>query len=314
MDPSLTPGGSSGGPAVAVAAGLAPLALGTDSGGSSRRPPAHVGVVGFKPSLGAIPYGPGFAEPVSGVGVMAPITRTVADAALVFETLAGFDARDPDSAMPLAPADDRPLRVGYSPRFGLDAAVDADVAAAIEAAVAALAEAGASIVRRDPVWPAGVTETALMPLQHAGLAAIHGEAFRSQPDAFDPDIAVQIEQGLALSGAAVAAALLLSAELARRAAENFEDVDLLIGPTVPCVAWPRDQLGPATIGGVPVAPRAHAVFTPLFNHARVPAIGIPCGTGRDGLPVGLQIVGPRGHDRRVLAFAEFAEGVLAGVG
>src|SRR5206468_11116261 len=89
---------SSGGPATAVAADLVPLAIGTDAGGSSRRPPAHVGVVGFKPSYGAIPYGPGFAEPFFGISVIAPIARNVADAALAFEAMAGFDPRDPDSA------------------------------------------------------------------------------------------------------------------------------------------------------------------------------------------------------------------------
>jgi aspartyl-tRNA(Asn)/glutamyl-tRNA(Gln) amidotransferase subunit A len=311
MDPALTPGGSSGGPVVAVAAGMVPLALGTDSGGSSRRPPAHVGVVGFKPTFGAVPYGPGFAEPVPGIGVICPITRTVDDVALVFEILAGFDPRDPDTSAPLMPAEFRPLRIAYSPRFGLDTPVDDDVAEAVESAVALLGEAGVTVVRRDPVWPDGVTESSLMPLQHAGLAAIHGEAFRRDPGLFDPDIAVQIESGLSLTGAEVSAALLLSAELARRAGQPFADADLLVGPTVPCVAWPLDRLGPETIGGVPVAPRAHAVFTPLFNHAKVPAISIPCGRGRAGLPVGIQIVGPRGHDRRVLAFAAFAETVLA---
>lgn len=98
LDPALTPGGSSGGPATAVAAGLVPLAIGTDAGGSSRRPPAHVGVAGFKPSYGAIPYGPGFAEPFFGLSVIAPIAADVADIALAFEAMAGVDARDPDAA------------------------------------------------------------------------------------------------------------------------------------------------------------------------------------------------------------------------
>ena len=97
MDLSLTPGGSSGGCAVAVAAGLAPLALGTDGGGSSRRPPAHVGVVGFKPSFGAIPDPFGFPHAFNGLQSMAPIARTVRDAALMFEAMAGADARDPQS-------------------------------------------------------------------------------------------------------------------------------------------------------------------------------------------------------------------------
>ena len=172
LNPDLTPGGSSGGPAAAVAAGLVPLAIGTDAGGSSRRPPAHVGVVGFKPSYGAIPYGPGFAEPFFGISVIAPIARNVADAALAFEAMAGPDPRDPDSA--LVETDDvdlSDLRIAFSPKLGLDTPVDTVIAERLEAIVEHLAKTGLRIARRDPVWPAGATEEALMPLQHAGLAA-----------------------------------------------------------------------------------------------------------------------------------------------
>lgn len=304
MDPRLTPGGSSGGPAVAVAAGLVPLALGTDAGGSSRRPPAHVGIVGFKPSFEAVPYGPGFAEPFVGLSVMAPMARTVADATLMFEVLASPPRR------PVTPISD--LRVAFSPRFGLDVPVDDDVAAAIEQAVVDLGRAGARIERRDPVWPAGAGESVLMALQHAGLAAIHGETWRRDPALFDPDIGRQIERGLSLSGVEIAQALQLSSEIERSMAAFFSGVDLLIGPTTPCVAWPLTQLGPERIGGIEVESRAHAVFTPLFNYAKVPALSLPCGNGRDGLPVGLQIIGARGSDLDVLAFAAFAEHAMDG--
>ncbi|MEJ1160160.1 amidase [Prosthecomicrobium sp. N25] len=316
MDPRLTPGGSSGGPSTAVAAGLVPVSLGTDAGGSSRRPPAHVGAVGFKPSYGAIPRGPGFASPFGGLSCPSPIARTVADVAAMFAVLRGPDPRDPDSLV-LSFAEPRPpeaLRIAWSPRFGLDAAVDEEVAAGVERAVAALVGAGLTIDRRDPVWPEGATEAALMPIQHAGLAAIHGEAFRRDPGLFDPDVAAQIERGLGLDGTAVARAQGLSQDVMRSVARFFGAWDVLIGPTVPCVAWPNDRLGPERIGGVAVAPRAHAVFTPLFNHARVPAISVPAGRGRDRLPFGLQIVGPRGHDDRVLAVARAAEAILADAG
>ena len=109
----------------------------------------------------------------------------------------------------------------------------------------------------------------------------------------------------------MAQALALGAEVARALAGFLAEVDLLIGPTTPCVAWPLERLGPETIGGVAVSPRGHAVFTPLFNHARVPALSLPCGRGRDGLPVGLRIIARRGRDRLVLAFAAQAEAVLA---
>jgi aspartyl-tRNA(Asn)/glutamyl-tRNA(Gln) amidotransferase subunit A len=304
LDPKLTPGGSSGGPATAVAAGLVPLAIGTDAGGSSRRPPAHVGVVGFKPSYGAIPYGPGFAEPFFALSVIAPIATNVADIALAFDSLVGLDPRDPDSATIANEPDELDgLRIAYSPRLGLDVAVDEVVANGLASAVEHLSSAGLQIANRDPVWPPGVTEESIMPLQQAGLAALYGDAFRRDPTVFDVDIARQIERGLSWTGAEVAAAQSASSAIARAFAAFFCDVDFLLTPTVPCVAWPLSQLGPTMIGGLPASPRGHAIFTPFVNHARLPAISIPCGMDRSGLPFGLQIISGRGHDRGLLKAA-----------
>ncbi|MBR0782983.1 amidase [Bradyrhizobium iriomotense] len=312
LDPALTPGGSSGGPAAAVAAGLVPLAIGTDAGGSSRRPPAHVGVAGFKPSYGAIPYGPGFAEPFFGLSVIAPIAADVADIALAFEAMAGVDLRDPDSAGIARDATDiASLRIAFSPRLGLDVAVDDVVANGLVSVIARLSATGLNITQRDPVWPAGATEEAIMPLQHAGLAALYGDAFRKDPTVFDPDIARQIERGLSWSGPDVAGALIASAAIANAFAAFFNEVDLLLTPTVPCVAWPYTQLGPDTIGGRAASPRAHAVFTPFVNHARLPAISLPCGRDANGLPFGLQIIARRGQDRTLLRAVRQIEVQLA---
>jgi len=313
LDPALTPGGSSGGPAAAVAAGLVPLAIGTDAGGSSRRPPAHVGVAGFKPSYGAIPYGPGFAEPFFGLSVIAPIAADIADIALAFEAMAGSDPRDPDSAVIAKEVGDvAGLRISFSPRLGLDVAIDDVVADGLVSAVDRLSAAGLRIMQHDPVWPTGATEDAIMPLQHAGLAALYGDAFRKDPTIFDPDIAKQIERGLSWSGAEVAGALVASAAVANAFAAFLTDVDLLLTPTVACVAWPLTQLGPDMIGGRPASPRGHAVFTPFVNHARLPAISIPCGTDPRGLPFGLQIVARRGQDRTLLDAAQRIEALLQG--
>lgn len=300
-----------GGPAAAVAAGLVPLAIGTDAGGSSRRPPAHVGVAGFKPSYGAIPYGPGFAEPFFGLSVIAPIAADAADIALAFEAMVGADPRDPDSSVVALQAEDiGGQRIAFSPRLGLDVAIDDVVANGLASAIERLSAAGLCITQRDPVWPAGTTEDAIMPLQHAGLAALYGDTFRKDPTIFDPDIARQIERGLSWSGAEVAGALLASAAIANAFAAFFTEVDLLLTPTVPCVAWPLTQLGPDMIGGKPASPRAHAVFTPFVNHAHLPAISIPCGTDRCGLPFGLQIIAARGQDRSLLGAAQEIEAIL----
>ncbi|CCD89972.1 Putative Glutamyl-tRNA(Gln) amidotransferase subunit A (Glu-ADT subunit A) [Bradyrhizobium sp. ORS 285] len=312
LDPRLTPGGSSGGPAVAVAAGQVPLAIGTDAGGSSRRPPAHVGVVGFKPSYGAIPYGPGFAEPFWRISAIAPITTDVADASLAFDVMAGADARDPDSFDLPSAAAGAPLRLAFSPRLGLDVSVDDAVSAGLQQAVDRVRASGLAILDKDPVWPADLAEDAVMPLQHAGLAALYGDALRSDPTQFDPDIARQIERGLGLSGAEVGRALEASTQIARAFAAFFTEVDVLLAPTVPCVAWPFTQLGPSEIGGKAASPRAHAVFTPFANHAGVPAISIPCGVNSRDLPFGLQLIAARGHDRVLLEVAAQAERVFRG--
>lgn len=310
-DLQRTPGGSSGGAAAAVAAGIGHFALCTDGGGSTRRPAAHSGVVGFKPSAGAIAHPVGFAEPVFGNSVVGIMARRVADVAAVFDTIAGPDRRDPmcvpgADAAPLRAGLDRPaarLRIAYSPRLGLEVPVDAEVLLAIERAARWLADAGADVIEADPPWPSGTSEDALMPLQLAGLAALHGDAFRRDPTAFDPDIAVQIERGLGLGAADVARALLHRDAMYAALAPFFDAHDLLLSPTTPCVAWPLDQLGPKMIAGRSVAPRAHAVFTPAFNHLYAPACSVPIGLDAQGLPIGAQLAGWRGRDADVLRAA-----------
>jgi aspartyl-tRNA(Asn)/glutamyl-tRNA(Gln) amidotransferase subunit A len=312
---ALTPGGSSGGPVAAVASGMVPLAIGTDAGGSSRRPPAHTGLVGLKPSFGAVPYGPGFSEPFFAISCTCPIARTVADTALAFEVMVGASVLDPHSA--ILPADGglpaRRMRIAYTPRWGLDVPVEPEVATHVAACVERLRRAGLTILDSDPQWPAGAAEAGLGAIQQGGLAALFGASWSDRPDRIDPDLGAQISAGLALAGTDVASALLLSEQVAVAGARFFatKGLDAAIGPTTPCAAWPVDRLGPETIAGVPVGPRGHAVFTPLFNHTRQPAISVPCGLDRSGLPLGLQIVMPRGRDRDLLRLAAAVEEALA---
>ena len=316
LDLSLTPGGSSGGNSAIVAAGGVPVSIGTDGGGSSRRPPSHCGLVGFKPSYGAIAHPFGFAEPFWWLTSISPIAQDVEDAALLFTVMAGEDVRDPESR-PLAPERRERvagLRLAYHPKLGLDVPVDPDVAAAFDAALTALRKAGLSLTERAPVWPSAAERASLGAIQFAGLAAIHGAAYRARPDLIDPDVARQIEDGFAVTGIRFAEGVEASQRVRRTVGAFFADFDLLLSPTTACVAWSNTRLAPETIDGQPVDSRGHAVFTPLFNHAQTPAISIPCGRGRNGLPVGLQIVGAVGEDRRVLAFARHAERILAEAG
>ena len=312
LDNRLTTGGSSGGAAAALATGYVPIALGSDGGGSARRPVAHAGVVGFKPSGGVVAS----AREVSQVGVPGPMARTVEDIRLFFQAIRGHDARDPFSVppIPISVLPEHP-RLAWSPRLGLGAPLDDDVTETLEHAVTVLRSSGFAITNADPDWPEGAGEASLMPLQHAGLAARFGDIWRREPNLFDPDIAAQIEDGFSLTATDVARATSMSTAVASTAARFFAaGHDFLLTPTTPCVAWPFAQLGPTTIGGVCVPHRGHAVFTPLFNHAFCAAISLPAGVGRGGLPVGLQIVGPRFSDDALLALAARVEATFAAEG
>ena len=312
MDPALTPGGSSGGAAAALGAGFSPIAVGTDGGGSGRRPASHVGAVGLKPSAGAIPspfgFG-GFYGPLH--GVVAPMGRTVADVRLMFDVMAGPDPRDPVSVAVLDAHPPKRPRVAYSPRLGLSVAVDPDVRTAVDAAVDRLRAAGWAIELADITWPEGTSETAFSPITQASAVHMYGDVWQRDPDLFGDNVSAMIRSGLKVTGAEVAAATRLADKVARAVAEFFTTYDYLLTPTTACVSWPVEQVWPPVIEGKPASPRGHAVFTPLFNQALVPAISVPCGGGRDGLPVGLQIVAPRLHDRPLLEMAARAEAVLA---
>lgn len=312
-DLSRTPGGSSGGCAAALAADMAAAALGGDGGGSCRRPPAHVGAVGFKPSPGAVPDPWGFPGTLPGIACTCPMGRTVADARALFAAVTGMHPDDPlcQDPAPPGPPTER-LRIAYSPHLGLGLPLDADVRAAVDAAVATLRRGGLAVAEADPEWPPGTAEARILAIEDAGLAALFGAQWQAAPELFDPHIGGQIERGLRRTGADVAGAHAWSLRIASNIARFFANWDLLLCPTVACVAWPADRLDPETVGGRPAAHRDHAAFTPLFNHARTPAISIPCGAGQGGLPVGLQVVGPRLADWRVLAAAAAMERALAG--
>lgn len=295
---ALTPGGSSGGAAAATAAGFTPIALCTDGGGSTRRPAAHVGLVGMKPSLGAIPYLPhSFPEPNLGCSVVGLMAHDVEDVELAMQVLAGFSDADPYSAVMPPPEPDRPLRVAWSPDLGCGFAIDADVLACLEGVVR-----GLEVERASPRWPAGTGEYPLVATQQAGVAAFYGEAIEQRRADVDPDIVALMEAGRKRTGTELAQCVLKRDALVEALSAFFAQYDLLLAPTAPVTAWPLGQLGPATIGGRPATPRGHAAFTPLFNYCGVPACSVPAGLVR-GLPVGLQVIGPRFADARVLRYA-----------
>jgi aspartyl-tRNA(Asn)/glutamyl-tRNA(Gln) amidotransferase subunit A len=311
-DLRLTTGGSSGGAASATAAGIGALALATDAGGSTRRPAAHAGLVGMKPTFGLIPCGPGFDEPNFGLSVIGQMGRDVADTALLWEQLLGFSPHDWGSqpvqvARPrLNEPPSKHLRIAWSPDLGCGFPVDADVLDALERLVRRLEADGYAIELAAPAWPQGVREYPLLKLQQAGLAALHGDALEREPCELDADIAAQMRLGRTHTGEDLARLLTLREHLHAAYAAFFARYQLLLCPTTPTVSWPVEQLGPPVIGGQPAGPRGHAVFTPLFNYVQAPACSVPAGLVR-GLPVGLQVAGPRYGDAAVLAMAAHLE-------
>lgn len=312
-NPALTPGGSSGGAAAALAAGFTPIALGTDGGGSGRRPAGLCGVVGLKTSAGAIPNPFGFGGAYGPLyGVTAPMGRTVADARVAFEVMAGPDPRDPHSVATLDLSPPAAARIAVSPRLGLDVAVDVDVMSAFTEAVAKLRAAGWRIEEADVAWPEDTNETAFGAVNAAASALLYGERESRDKNLFGDNVTALIARGRTTPGTDVVAAFRFADACARAVAQFFTEYDYLLTPTSACVAWPVEQVYPKTIENREVGPRGHAVFTPLFNLALTPGISVPCGTGRDGLPVGLQIVAPRLHDRPLLAMAQRAETALTG--
>jgi aspartyl-tRNA(Asn)/glutamyl-tRNA(Gln) amidotransferase subunit A len=241
---------------------------------------------------------------------VAPMGRSVADAKVAFEVMAGPDRRDPHSVATLDVPPPANPRIAVSPRLGLDVAVDADVMAAFEAAIATLRAAGWRIEEADVTWPENTTETAFTAVNAAASALLYGERHAQDKDLFGDNVAGLIERGRSVPGTDVVGAFRFADACARDVAQFFTEYDYLLTPTTACFAWPVEQVYPKVIENREVSPRGHAAFTPLFNLALVPGISVPCGAGRDGLPVGLQIVAPRLHDRPLLAMALRAEAAL----
>jgi aspartyl-tRNA(Asn)/glutamyl-tRNA(Gln) amidotransferase subunit A len=322
-DLARTTGGSSGGAVAAVAAGIGPIALATDAGGSVRRPAAHTGLVGMKPTLGRVPNPWGFDDPNHLLSVIGQIGRDVEDVALMLDALTAWEPADTLSSPAFAAPDAmaglkaplRPLRLAWSPHLGCGLAIDADVRATLEAAVESLRRGGWRIEDADPAWPPGASEYPLIALQQAALAQRFGDVWRRTPERLDPDIGAQIEIGFGISGARVMALMKLREDFHASFTRFFgqggdRGFDALLCPVSPVEAWSLGSLGPSAIGGLPAGPRGHAAFTPIFNYGGVPALSLPCGTGRQGLPVGLQIAGPRFADALVLQLGWHAEQVL----
>ncbi|MGC4886569.1 amidase [Micromonospora sp. DT227] len=291
-----TPGGSSAGAGAATAAGFGVGSVGTDGAGSIRIPASFCGVVGFKPSFGRIPYVPASTELLSHAG---PLARTVADAALMYRTMAGPDPLDPWS-LPVDRAETRtaPSRIAWVPSLGAPTP-DPQVESACRAAVAVLATAGHDVVEID--WPFEDPYPVLATILAVADAAGHDE---SADTLIDPGRRAVIEHGRRISGTEHAEASRLRGDYTGRVLRWMADYDVLATPTVPGQPFPvgLDQPTDTPVKG----PASWLAWTPATYPANLtgqPAVSVPVGRTAEGCPVGLQLVGRWRADESVLRVA-----------
>ena len=300
-DLSRTSGGSSGGTAAAVAAGLGPLSVGTDGAGSVRIPAAFCGNFGLKPSFGRVPAYP--LSPFGSVAHLGPHTLSVADAALMMNVISQPDARD----WTALPADGRDYRVGlddgvrglriaYSPTLGYAKNVHPEVAAAVEQAVQGLAALGAVVEAVDPGFddPLDICTG----LWFLGAYTLWSGLTAAQQAVCDPDFQAEAALGARLSALDVQQLHLRRGALGGLLRQFMQRFDLI---ATPAVAVPAFEARPA--GHSAMSPAGLLGWTPFsypFNLSQQPAATIPCGLTRDGLPIGLQLVGPMFGDALLL--------------
>lgn len=300
-----TPGGSSGGASAAVSAGLGPLAVGTDGAGSVRIPAAFCGNVGLKPSFGRVPAYP--LSPFGSVAHLGPHAMTVEDAALMMNTISQPDARDWTS-LPFEGLDFlsrlnegvKGLRVAYSPTLGYVKQVHPEIAAATAQAARHLQDLGAVVEQIDPMSedPLDITTG----LWFAGAHQVWRTLSAAQQALTDPDFKAQAELGAKLDANAIHELHQRRGVLGSQLRQFMQRFDLILTPST---AVPAFKALPA--GHSPMTSEAMLGWTPFsypFNLSQQPAISLPCGLTTDGLPMGVQLVGPMFGDALVLQAAQ----------
>jgi amidase len=317
FDPMRSTAGSSGGSAVALACGMAPLASGSDTGGSLRNPAAYAGVIGMRPSYGLVAserrvFG------WSNLSTDGPMARTVADAALMLSVMASDDGRDP-LAYTLPGKPDRwiapppvalgKLRVAYTEDFGV-ARTERAVRRVFRHRVAHLSRLVAEC--REATPDCSGADEAFAVLRAALFLAWHGQTLKERPDMLGPNVRANVEEALAYNLEDYARAATAQTRIYREFHSFFERCDVLVSPAITLSPRPWSELYPTEIDGEPTKSYFHwlalAYIVTLSGH---PALSLPIGVDEAGLPFGLQIVGPRGGDAILLAVAAAIETAFA---
>ena len=304
---NMTPGGSSGGAASALAAGLGPLALGTDGGGSCRKPANYCGVIGMKPSQGKVPsWPPSHLWPLSSAG---PLARTVEDLSLLLDVISGNDFRDPSKFLFRSNSFDdlesgiKDLKIGFSLSLG-NSFPRKEVAEIIKNAVSIFVSGGAYIYQDEPPDFDG-SMSIYRTILDSGMALTSSSMTEKQKVKCDPTFLLSAERGMRISALELRQAFDKRKLLIRDLSLFFKNYDLFILPTNPTTTYSHGTREPIAEDGDQW--NTTVCFTAPFNITGNPAITIPCGKTKNGLPVGLQIVGPFGYDSLVLRAAHYLE-------
>ena len=306
-------GGSSGGSGVAVAAGLAPGALGSDTGGSIRIPAAFCGIVGLKPTHGRISLG-GVCPNVLSFDHVGPMTRTVRDAALMLQAMAGYDPRDPWSQDVPVPdfsarigAGVRGTRIGLCPELSGHVEVDAEVAEAFEGAVRVFERLGARIETVPFAYPFDRIVRAMTAILGAEFAEFHRPFYEKNPNGYGADVRERLQGAFKVTLDEHVRALRERELVRREVAALFRSVEAIIMPATVCTPAPIATLMARVNGKESSALWVHSPLLRPHNLTGCPAIALPMGFSRDQLPLSLQIVGPRWAEAEILQIAQAFE-------
>ncbi|MDQ1543310.1 MAG: hypothetical protein QOK08_948 [Actinomycetota bacterium] len=303
---SLTPGGSSGGSAAAVASGMVPFALGTDAGGSIRTPASLTGLFGMRPTNGRIPRAYGFDPLALDFQAIGLLTKTLADLRLVYSAVSGPDLRDPASLTVPSPGAPSPIRVGWFSRVG-EELVDDVVVERVQRAARWLAGSGCIVEEMEAPYDVRGVRAIWGTLTTVGVAlAVDGapDAAETLTDA----IRSMVDAGRDVSAADYGKAWIDLQALRREISLAWGEHDVLLLPTSPTAAWAADESAPATIGGRDAAPNAVSTYTTWVNAAGLPALNVPAGTYPDGRPIGVQLVARAGQEESLFQVAELLVG------
>lgn len=307
----LTPGGSSGGSAAAVASGMVPFALGTDGGGSIRRPAAYTGLVGLKPSIGRIARGGGLPQLLLDFEVVGLLNRSVQDCRLVYSLMAGYDPRDhlsdryPEKASRLACRSSRKEKILFVENFGT-APLEPEIAVSVRQAASRLADIGYEV--HQGVLPLDIDSVnAFWPLIGQFSLARLLEDFPHMAEKAAPNYVALARQGEKLSATIIDRGLESIRVLRNAATQLFEEYDFVLTPSCAAMPWPASEVFPTTIDNTPVGPRGHAVYTGWVNACGHPAISLPSEPSSANLPIGFQLVAGFGCEQTLFSVAQHYE-------